>query len=95
MEILHHLAKGLTNRQVSCALCISEATVKTHLVHVFGKLGVDSCTGPVVAALDRGPIGEPLPDPTLPTTRPTPADPPNPFDRPELPDTTAQRGSHA
>ncbi|MFB6960528.1 response regulator transcription factor [Streptomyces sp. NPDC056309] len=95
MEILHHLAKGLSNRQVSCALCISEATVKTHLVHAFVKLGMDSRTGAVVAALDRGPIGEPLPDPTLPTTRPIPADPPNPFDRPEFPDTTAPRGSHA
>ncbi|GAA3369817.1 response regulator transcription factor [Streptomyces sannanensis] len=97
-EILVLLAKGLSNRQVSRALFISEATVKTHLVRVFAKLGVDSRTGAVTAALGRGLIPEPLPGPALPPVRPNPADPPNasaPPDRPEFPDPTAQRGSRA
>lgn len=94
-EILVLLAKGLSNRQVSRALFISEATVKTHLVRVFAKLGVDSRTGAVTAALAHGLIPEPLPGPTPPTARPNPADPPNPSGKPEFPDPTAQRGSPA
>ncbi|OIJ85678.1 hypothetical protein BIV24_28125 [Streptomyces colonosanans] len=95
IEILTHLARGLSNRQVSRALFISEATVKTHLVHVFGKLGVDSRTGAVTAALARGLIPEPQPGPTSPTARPNPADPSNPPDRPDFPDPAAQRDSRA
>lgn len=53
-EILELVAEGLSNRQVSRRLFISEATVKTHLVHVFGKLGVDSRTAAVAAAVQAG-----------------------------------------
>ena len=49
IEILRHLATGATNRQLARALFISEATVKTHLVHVYDKLGVDNRT----QAVDR------------------------------------------
>lgn len=51
LEILGLLAQGMSNRQAARALRISEATVKTHLVHVFAKLGVDSRTGAVSAAM--------------------------------------------
>ncbi|MEY9929336.1 DNA-binding NarL/FixJ family response regulator [Catenulispora sp. GP43] len=53
-EILELVAAGLGNRQISRKLFISEATVKTHLVHVFGKLGVDSRTAAVAAAVQAG-----------------------------------------
>lgn len=53
-EILELVAEGLANRQISRRLFISEATVKTHLVHVFGKLGVDSRTAAVAAAVRAG-----------------------------------------
>ena len=53
-EILELLAEGLANRQISRRLFISEATVKTHLVHVYDKLGVDSRTAAVAAARTGG-----------------------------------------
>ncbi|MEV4443535.1 response regulator transcription factor [Streptomyces sp. NPDC049577] len=53
-EILGLVAEGLGNRQISRRLFISEATVKTHLVHIYGKLGVDSRTAAVAAGLAAG-----------------------------------------
>lgn len=49
IEILRLLATGATNRRLAQALFISEATVKTHLVHIYAKLGVDNRT----QAIDR------------------------------------------
>lgn len=54
LDVLRLVARGLTNRTIARELFLSEATVKTHLVHVFGKLGVDDRTAAVTAALDRG-----------------------------------------
>ena len=48
------VAEGLTNQQVSRRLFLSEATVKSHLAHVYTKLGVDSRTAAVTAARTRG-----------------------------------------
>lgn len=42
IEVLKHLATGATNRQIARTLFVTEATVKTHLVHIFTKLDVDS-----------------------------------------------------
>ncbi|PYC77191.1 DNA-binding response regulator [Streptomyces tateyamensis] len=53
-EILQLLAAGLANRQLAKQLFISEATVKTHLVHIYEKLGVDSRTAAVAAGLSTG-----------------------------------------
>jgi DNA-binding NarL/FixJ family response regulator len=53
-EILQLLAAGLPNRQISKQLFISEATVKTHLVHIYDKLGVDSRTAAIAAGLSSG-----------------------------------------
>ncbi|WP_367130680.1 MULTISPECIES: response regulator [Streptomyces] len=53
-EILGLVAEGLANKQISRRLFISEATVKTHLVHIYGKLGVDSRTAAIAAGLAAG-----------------------------------------
>jgi DNA-binding NarL/FixJ family response regulator len=54
IEILAHVARGRSNKEIGAAPHISEATVKTHLVHIFGKLGVKDRTEAVTASLDRG-----------------------------------------
>ena len=59
VEVLALVAQGLTNRAIARRLAISEATVKTHLVHVFGKLGVTDRTAAVTVALQRGVIALP------------------------------------
>lgn len=53
-EILQLLALGLANKQISKRLFISEATVKTHLVHIYDKLGVDSRTAAIASGLTSG-----------------------------------------
>ncbi|MHA7274172.1 response regulator [Arthrobacter sp. TMT4-20] len=50
VQILGLLATGMTNRQIAKDLFISEATVKTHLVHIYEKLGVDNRTAAISAA---------------------------------------------
>lgn len=66
IEVLALVARGLTNKAVGRALHISEATVKTHLLHVFSKLGVDDRTEAVTVAVERGilPIGPESSSPT-------------------------------
>ncbi|MDW2800772.1 LuxR C-terminal-related transcriptional regulator [Clostridium boliviensis] len=41
-EVLNQLALGITNREIAENLCISQATVKTHVLSIFSKLGVSS-----------------------------------------------------
>lgn len=53
-EVLQLVADGLSNQQISRELFLSQATVKTHLVHIYGKLGVDSRTAAVAVAKERG-----------------------------------------
>ncbi|MET8336742.1 response regulator transcription factor [Streptosporangium canum] len=53
VEILELLASGAGNREIARRLFITEATVKTHLVHIYGKLGVDTRTAAVIAAVER------------------------------------------
>lgn len=49
LELVGLLARGLVNRQIARELFISESTVKTHLIHIYAKLGVETRT----AAIDR------------------------------------------
>lgn len=54
MEILRLIAAGNTNREIARKLFISEATVKTHLLHIYEKLGVPDRAAAVSAAYQRG-----------------------------------------
>lgn len=54
LDILGRVAHGDSNREIARACTISEATVKSHLVHIFDKLEVDSRTKAVQAARTRG-----------------------------------------
>ncbi|MFB2573441.1 response regulator [Micrococcus sp. IITD107] len=54
VQILELLATGRTNQQLAAELFISQATVKTHLNHIFGKLGVVTRTEAVAAARQHG-----------------------------------------
>jgi DNA-binding NarL/FixJ family response regulator len=54
LEVLELVARGATNREAAERLFISEATVKTHLLHVYSKLGVPDRASAVAAAFDRG-----------------------------------------
>jgi DNA-binding NarL/FixJ family response regulator len=54
VEVLELVARGTTNREAAAQLFISEATVKTHLLHIYAKLGVPDRASAVAAAFDRG-----------------------------------------
>jgi DNA-binding NarL/FixJ family response regulator len=54
LEVLELIAHGATNRQAAANLFISEATVKTHLVHIYAKLGVNDRAAAVAEAFQRG-----------------------------------------
>jgi len=54
VEVLRHVSRGATNSAIARALHISEATVKSHLIHIFDKLEVSDRTSAVTAALRRG-----------------------------------------
>lgn len=54
IEVLRLVSGGLSNAQIAAKLFISEATVKTHLLRLFEKLGVNDRTRAVTLAMERG-----------------------------------------
>ncbi|HEU4807475.1 MAG TPA: response regulator transcription factor [Homoserinimonas sp.] len=56
IEVLQLVADGKSNRAIGRELFLSEATVKSHLVHIFTKLGVTSRTQAVARARETGSI---------------------------------------
>jgi DNA-binding NarL/FixJ family response regulator len=54
LEVLELIAQGSTNREAGKRLFISETTVKTHLLHVYAKLGVNDRAAAVATAFSRG-----------------------------------------
>lgn len=54
LEVLKLVASGSSNREIGRILLLSEATVKSHLVHIYDKLGVRSRTSAVAAAREQG-----------------------------------------
>ncbi len=53
-EVVRLMANSATNKEIAAQLHIGESTVKTHIVHLFDKLGVQDRTGAVMAAVRRG-----------------------------------------
>jgi two-component system, NarL family, response regulator LiaR len=60
-EVLRALAGGLTNREIARALNIGERTVKTHVSHLLGKLGLQSRTQAALYAVRIGLADQPAP----------------------------------
>ncbi|MER8047975.1 response regulator transcription factor [Streptomyces sp. NPDC094032] len=56
-EVLELVAKGTSNREIAAELFISEATVKTHLTHIYAKLGAKDRAAAVAVAYQRGILG--------------------------------------
>jgi ATP/maltotriose-dependent transcriptional regulator MalT len=54
LEVLELVASGATNREAAARLFISEATVKTHLLHIYAKLGVSDRAAAVAEGYNRG-----------------------------------------
>lgn len=54
VEVLKVIAGGGTNRTAAETLMVSEATVKTHLVRAYEKLGVNDRAAAVRVAFERG-----------------------------------------
>lgn len=52
-ELLSLLIQGLSNRELGKRLFISEATVKTHLAHIYAKLGVETRAAAIAVAIRR------------------------------------------
>ena len=59
LDVVRLVARGASNREIARDLRISEATVKTHLLHIFEKLGVADRTSAVTTAFERGLIDLP------------------------------------
>jgi DNA-binding NarL/FixJ family response regulator len=53
-EVLRMMARGATNAEIAGALHVAEATVKTHVGSIFGKLGVRDRASAIVFAYDHG-----------------------------------------
>ncbi len=54
LEVMRHLARGLSNQEVASALHVSEATAKTHVAHILAKLGLRDRTQAVITAYETG-----------------------------------------
>jgi DNA-binding NarL/FixJ family response regulator len=72
LEVLALVAAGNTNREAAAGLFISEATVKTHLLHIYEKLGVSDRAAAVAEAFNRGLLTPGRLGPAAPDNRATP-----------------------
>jgi DNA-binding NarL/FixJ family response regulator len=54
-QVLGLMAQGKTNKEIAAVLVTSQGTVKTHVAHIFRKLGVSDRIGAVLAALGIDP----------------------------------------
>jgi DNA-binding NarL/FixJ family response regulator len=54
LEVLAAIVDGLSNKEIATRLSLTDMTVKTHLTHIFSKLGVEDRTQAALAALTRG-----------------------------------------
>lgn len=61
LDVLTEVARGTSNAAVAASLSIGEATVKSHLAHVYAKLGVEGRTAAVTRAMELGILPPPGP----------------------------------
>jgi DNA-binding NarL/FixJ family response regulator len=54
VEVLRHVARGQTNKQVAAALGISSRTVQHHTLHIYGKLGISTRAAAALFAVEQG-----------------------------------------
>jgi DNA-binding NarL/FixJ family response regulator len=54
IDVLRCIAKGSANKEIASQLFIGESTVKTHIIHIFNKLGVKDRTEAVIEAAKKG-----------------------------------------
>lgn len=59
LDILGLISRGCSNREAAARLFISEATVKTHVLHIYAKLGVNDRAAAVAAGFERGLLPRP------------------------------------
>ena len=59
LDVLRGAARGWSNAEIATHLHIGAATVKSHLLRVFAKLGVESRTAAVTVAMERGVLPTP------------------------------------
>ena len=57
--MLAQVARGISNRDIAAQLFISEATVKTHLLHIYAKFGVNDRAAAVATGFERGLLPRP------------------------------------
>ena len=60
LDVLALVARGTSNRDTATRLFISEATVKTHLLHIYAKLGVNDRAAAVAVGFERGLLPRPV-----------------------------------
>jgi HD-GYP domain-containing protein (c-di-GMP phosphodiesterase class II)/DNA-binding CsgD family transcriptional regulator len=57
VEVLRHLAAGLSNKQIARRLTLSPKTVGHHVEHIYGKLGISTRPGATLFAMQHGLVG--------------------------------------
>ena len=53
VEVLRAITRGLANKQIARELHISEATVHTHVINLYGKVGVNTRAGATLFAFEH------------------------------------------
>jgi len=61
-EVLRLIGQGASNRSIAQQLCLSEGTVRVHIHHILGKLGLESRSQAVIYALRTGLAGDASPE---------------------------------
>jgi DNA-binding NarL/FixJ family response regulator len=53
VEVLRHLARGKSEKEIAAALFISAGTVHTHVAHIYGKIGLSTRAGAALFAMEH------------------------------------------